>query len=248
MKIISIEPLTLIRSNYPSTMFWNKVAKKEVFDFKEKFCDENIIIINAIKKNLLGFFKSPILDVGAGTGDIAYKALANKSVLLIDVNRASKHDYPCRVGHSRKKVDFFDFQPSKKINTLLISHTLQFIDDDIQKLNEKIKALNPEYIITVLNANDDFMGDLIQWGKENFPVANPEIRIDGFPLGYKLVKTLPFKATLKCPDFESLAKQVSYLLLIDIKKAQKSLTPFLKRHLREPSFIFNQSIDVYHKL
>ena len=60
----------------------NRVAKKEVFDFKEQYCNENEIIIEIIRKELLQYFKPTILDVGSGIGDIAFKALKGKKTIL----------------------------------------------------------------------------------------------------------------------------------------------------------------------
>lgn len=225
----------------------NKVPKKKVFDFKEQYCNENEIIVEIIKKELLQYFKAPILDVGSGIGDIAFKALKNKKTVLIDINAISKHDYPCRLEHVREKVNFYDYKPKEKINTLFISHTLQFIDDDINELNKKINKLNPEFVITVLNSNNDFMGEIIKWTDENYVNSNPELRIQNFPNGYNLIKTVPFKAEIKCNDFKTLAKQVSYLMLIDLKEKETELIDFLKEKLETPNFIFNQSIDVYQK-
>ncbi len=225
----------------------NSIAKKEVFDFKEQYCNENQIIIDIIIKDLLQYFTPPILDVGSGIGDIAFKALKNKKTILIDVNAISKHDYPCRPEHVRKKADFLEFHSKEKINTIFISHTLQFIDDDIEELNFKVAELNPENIITVLNSNNDFMGELIEWTNDNYSVSNPEVRLKNFPKGYNLIKTIPFKAEIKCSDFKTLAKQVSYLMLIDIEEKEDRLISFLKNKLNEPKFIFNQTIDVHHK-
>lgn len=248
MKTIMTRTQTLTLSKSLNQVQINSIAKKEVFDFKEQYCNENEIIIQVITKELLQYFKPPILDVGSGIGDIAFKALKNKKTLLIDVNAISKHDYPCRPEHIRKKADFFEFRSKEKINTLFISHTLQFIDDDIVELNNKVAELNPENVITVLNSNNDFMGELIEWTNENYTVSNPEVRLKDFPLGYNLIKTIPFKAEIKCNDFKMLAKQVSYLMLIDIEEKENDLMSFLKKKLSEPKFIFNQTIDVYHKI
>lgn len=239
---------TLTLSKSLSPMQINSVAKKEVFDFKEQYCNENEIIIEIIRKELLQYFKPTILDVGSGIGDIAFKALKGKKTILIDVNAISKHDYPCRPEHIRKKADFLEFSSKEKINTIFISHTLQFIDDDIDELNDKIQELDAENVITVLNANDDFMGELIEWTNENYTVSNPEIRIKNFPKGYNLIKSVPFKAEIRCKDFKTLAKQVSYLMLIDIEQKENELIDFLKSKLKTPEFIFNQSIDVHHRI
>lgn len=226
----------------------NKIATQEVFDFKEQHCNENEIIIDIVKNDLIHYFKPPILDVGSGIGDISYRALKRKKTILLDVNAISKHDYPCRPEHVRKKGDFFEFKTREKINTVFISHTLQFVDGDIDELNKKIRELDAENIVTVLNTNDDFMGEIIEWTKENYSVSNPEVRIKNFPQGYNLIKTVPFRAEVRCEDFSTLAKQVSYLMLIDVKEKEYELIDFLKSNLKTPDFIFNQSVDVHHRV
>lgn len=226
----------------------NRVKKKEVFDFKEQYCNENEIIIEIIRKKLFKYFKPTILDVGSGIGDIAFRALKGKKTILIDINAISKHDYPCRPEHVRKKADFLKFKTKEKINTVLISHTLQFIDDDIDELNDKIEELDAEYVITVLNSNNDFMGEILEWTNINYKVSNPEIRIENFPKDYNLIKSVPFQAEINCKDFKTLAKQVSYLMLIDLEQKESELIQFLKSKLKKPEFIFNQSIDVHHRI
>jgi hypothetical protein len=227
--------------------FRNRIAKKDVFDFKENYCDENETIARILKDDLQQYMIAPILDVGAGIGDIAFKALAGKKVIMIDVNNISRRDYPCRPEHQRKKCDFFEFKTKEQINTMLISHTLQFLDDNMDKLNKKIQELLPKNIVIVLNNNKDFMGELIVWSEDNFEKPNPEVRIKGFLPEYHLIKTVPFSATLKCPDFKTLAKQVSYLMLINLNDKEDLLMSFLKKNLPQPEFTFNQSIDLYHR-
>lgn len=226
----------------------NNIAKKEVFDFKEQHCNENEIIVEIIRKELLPYFRPPILDVGSGIGDIAYRSLKRKKTILLDVNPISKHDYPCRPEHIRRRADFFEFRTKEKINTVFISHTLQFIDDDIDGLSEEIRRLNAENVITVLNMNDDFLGELIEWTSQNVAISNPEIRIKGFPKGYNLIKSVPFRAEVRCDDFSTLAKQVSYLMMIDIEDYEKELLNFLQSRLNTPDFVFNQSIEVYRRI
>ena len=149
----------------------------QVSDFKEKYCNENEIIIKLLRHDLKPYLKSPILDVGAGIGDIAFKALADYEVIMIDINYDSDYDYPCNSKHHRINGNFFDYTNSEIINTVLISHTLQFIDDDLEKLNNKITDLSPECIILVLNANDDFLGEIIKWSKKRFNKINPEQKL-----------------------------------------------------------------------
>lgn len=239
---------TLVLSSYLRLSMKSGVSAIEVFDFKENWCDENKIIAGLIRKKAAKYFVPPILDVGAGLGDIAYNAFADKKAICIDVNKIWEADCPLSQNHERKQVDFFDYKPDEQINTLFISHTLQFIDEDIGKLNKKIKEINPAYVILVMNDNTDFMGTLIEWAKKNFEDSNPEVHIAGFPQGYNLVKRIPFKATLRCKDFDKLAKQIGYLMVVDLKETIKGLKVFLKQQLnKEPRFTFKQTIEIYQR-
>lgn len=227
----------------------NTITKREVFSFKEKYCNENELVIDLIRNELDPFFVEPILDVGAGIGDISYLALSHKTVLLLDINQISNEEYPCSIKHVRITEDLFDFESIIAVRTLFISHVLQFLDEDIQKLNTKIVELNPQTIILILNSNDDFMGDLIAWTEKNFESSNPERSIEGFPKGYKLIKEVPFQSLLSCPNYEVLAEQISYLMLIDLSISEKyeALLTFLKNRMNTPEFTINQSIKIYKR-
>lgn len=238
---------TLALSNYLRQAMKSGVSKIEVFDFKENWCNENKIIAKLIREKANKYFVEPILDVGAGLGDIAYNAFPEKEAICIDVNKITEGEFPLSENHKRKQIDFFDYKPSKQIKTVFISHTLQFIDEDTEKLNEKIKEINPDFVIMVLNDNTDFMGEIIDWTESNFENANPEIKISGFPKGYSLKKRIPFKAKLHCPDFDKLAKQIGYLMVVDLNETAEQLKEFLKSKLRKAEFSFKQSIEIYKR-
>jgi hypothetical protein len=224
-----------------------KVTENDVAFFKESMCNENTIIIDIICNELQNVFIPPILDVGYGIGDLAYFSLENKEVIGIDVNELNKDKYPIRNNHKRVKSDFFEYNLTKKINTLFISHTLQFIQNDIKKLNNKIAQINSKNIILVANRNDDFLGEVIKWVFEKFGNASPELRIKRFPVNYKLTKKIPFIANLKCSNFKILAEQISYLMLIDINKREQEVITFLKQNLKKPEFTINQDILIYER-
>lgn len=225
----------------------NAIANREVFEFKEMYCNENSIIIQLIKDRVAHLIESPVLDVGAGIGDIAYYAFSGLDVTMIDINPPSSFDYKCHNNHKRLVVDFFNYETDSKIATLFISHTLQFIDDDLGRLNDKVRELSPKWIVLVANANNDFIGDLIDWTDMHFENPNPERTINGFPCGYDLIKSEPFSAAVKCPSFECLADQVSYLMLIDLATKRQALINFLKSRLENPEFSFKQTINIYQQ-
>ena len=223
----------------------DRVLYNDVLDFKTNYCNENTIIPELLKEKAEQYLVAPILDCGAGLGDIANKAFPNKEAILLDVNPIDDSELQISPLHNVVVQSIFDYSPTSQINTLFICHTLQFIDSDIERLNTQIKILNPEYIIIVLNENDDIMGELINWTKENYQVFNPEEKIEGFPVGYKCIERIPFKAKVSCETHEQLAKQISYLMMIDLSETGNDLEIYLQNKLPEPSFIFNQVIEIY---
>lgn len=234
----------LTLSSYHSQSLRNNVSKLEVRNFKVKWCNENKIIADILRSNLNEYLKAPILDIGAGLGDIAYIAFPQKTAVLLDVNKATDKDLPLSDRHIRVTSDFFDYKPDQKFNTLLMSHILQFIDDDIGLLNSKVLELGAKHIVIVINKNDGIMGEILYWTKHKTELSNPEEEIKGFPDRYTLEKDLSFSAELTCPTFQELARQISYLMVIDYKSVKSDLVSFLKTILEEPSFTINQSIKV----
>lgn len=234
-----------ILSSYLSQSLRYNVTKLEVRNFKVKWCNENKIITEILKSKLNETIEAPILDIGAGLGDIAYTAFPQKEAVLLDINKITDKDFPISVKHSRVYSNFFNYIPKQDFNTLLISHSLQFIDDDLEKLNFKIEEFKAKYIVVVINNNDGIMGEILSWINQKTDSSNPEVEIIGFPANYKLEKNVFFSANLICPTFQELAKQISYLMVIDYMSVKSDLVSFLKTKLEIPSFAINQSIKVY---
>ena len=224
-----------------------RASKEQVADFKMNWCNENEIIASLVRKRMYKHFISPVLDVGAGLGDIAYKALKGKDVICIDLNKITTSEYPLANGHTRLQKDFFEYKPEKKINTIFISHSLQYLDDNMEELNKKLKEIDAMNIIIVQNKNDDFIGKVVKWVMKNFSSYNPEVKIPGFPNNYRQIDSTTFKSVLTCDTFENLAEQISYLMEIDITEGTKrnELTIYLKKNMKKPIIEFNESIKTY---
>jgi len=222
------------------------IDSQDVKEFKD-VCNENYIIPKILKEKLSNYFLEPILDVGSGIGEIMTRAFPEKIVNHIDIDDFSR--FMISDHHSREIISFFDYKPKEKIGTMLMSHVLQFIDDDISELNKKISQISPEYLIDVANTNKDIMGDLLIWFKENIGKSNPEESIPGFPDGYELVQVEPFTAEVVLPDFDKLATQVSYLFDIELTSSQKEgLAEFLRSKCEKPTFTVDEEIRVYKKI
>lgn len=214
--------------------------------FKRKYCDENTIIARLLRDELKEWATDNILDAGCGMGDISAEAFNDRMVILLD--RLDYSSYPTATLHKRITMDFYDYSPDpdSPITTILFSHVMQFMDDDLEKLAAAVKKLSPRRVIMVTNINDGFMSDLIHWSRSALPGCNPEIDVAEFPSGFICEKEARFAARLACPDFGILAEQVCYLL--DIKAAGEELQRvfgFLRESLTEPHFQIHQRIRVF---
>jgi|SRR6185437_7294894 len=222
------------------------ISAQEVSEFKEKYCNENVIIAEILNSQLSSFLAPTILDVGAGLGDIAYNALQGKRAILLDVNQ----DYELsniRPQHKRITGSIFEYEPEEPIETVFISHTLQFLDESVENLNSKLNRIGAKNLILVTNTNMDFMGKIILWLEHVGIQANPEVALEGFPYGYSLKRRTPFTATITCPNFRILAMQISYLMLFNLEIIERELILFLQQSLTAPTFQINQTIDIYEK-
>jgi SAM-dependent methyltransferase len=220
------------------------IDEHSVTEFKAQYCDENPIIGKLLSERFGDWVEDPILDVGCGLGDIAAAAFPHHRVVLLD-----RLPYPGAadsLSHHRLTVDFFDFKPLDHFNTALFSHVTQFLDENPKELNARLHALRPSKVITVMNSNDGFFGDLLKWVKIHMPEANPEIEISGFPEGYQLDREEEFTATLSCPNFQVLTQQVCYLLDTVASAEQfEKLQAFLTGRLAKPVIPIHERIRGY---
>lgn len=221
------------------------ISLKQVHDFKQTYCLENLQIIEIIKKEL-SFFQSTILDVGCGLGDIAYLGLSRKKVILIDVLKNKELDFPLRARHERKKIGFYEFS-SKAISTIFISHTTQFIDSNPEKFKNKVLELNPKFLVLVLNQNEGVLGKIVEWIEQNFPNSHPEKNRGIVPDSFQLSKQSFFNAGIVCSNFQELANQVAYMMMIPIDSKVSKIELHLKKVLAKPTLNFNQTIDIYER-
>lgn len=220
------------------------ISAENVVSFKENYCNEEGLIAQLLQQHLGHYLEEPILDVGSGTGNITATVFPDKEVIHIDPLDYSNRSLPPK--HRRCKADFFRFISPINIKTLLFSHVLQFIDDDRELLNKKIKSFAPSKIIFVINDNDDMMGKIVDWTTENFNSVNPEVAIPGVPDSHQLVEQVEFTAQVTCPDFTTLTQQVLYLVDAEASRDETlEVENFLRSNLQQPSFDINQTIQVY---
>ncbi len=225
------------------------ISSGDVEDFKTIYCDENKIIKDILRKEYIEYFQGTIVDVGGGTADILSDIIPEKEVIHLDVLDFSNTAIP---NHHRRIIgDFLNpdlITSLQPIDTLFMSHVIQFIDSDLQRLKLAIDLAGAQRIIMIEDVNDDFLGEVMRYSLENFNNANPEFKIKDFPYGYSLLKTTRFTAKLIASTFLELTRQCLYLMDLDhtddnLRKMQE----FLESRLNEPNFTINQEVNLYIK-
>lgn len=224
-----------------------KLTEQILNDFKTNICNENQIITEVLKEHFLKYFEEPIYDIGSGLGDISTKVVPDKKVIHIDTEVYSEDGLPEK--HSRVTGDFFHFIPEGEIGTLFMSHVLQYIHHDLDKLNRRITELNPTCIITVTNTNQGALGEFIQYFDDRNIAINPERNISNFPEGYTVIKKEIFTADVKAGSFEELVKQLLVVIIeaqLDEQQTYEFIE-FVKEKLQKPEFKLEEQIIVYGK-
>ena len=225
------------------------ISVDDVKDFKEIFSDENQLIKKIVQENYLDILKGRILDVGGGTADILSEIIPKETVTHLDILDFSSTPIP--ENHSRIQGDFLDEKTLDNIgrfDVLFMSHVHQFLDHNMEKLNRSIERANAESIIMVEDVNDDFLGEVMKFSLSRFENANPEVKLEGFPIGYTQTRSISFTGNVICSDFSALTKQCLYLM--DLPHSEENILAmkeFLESRLTKPAFTFHQEVNLYQK-
>lgn len=218
-----------------------------VTEFKVRYCDENHLIARLLRDRFRSFVRGPILDVGCGLGDLCAIAFPDVEAILLD-RLPFCECQPVSPLHHRIQMDFFDYllDERRSVGTLLLSHVLQYLDEDLEGLQQHVRHFKAQRLITVTNTNEGFMGDLLAWADVEMPSCNPERLLPCFPEGYRKERVEYFDATLACPDFAILSTQVAFIL--DVPRTPDALDAikrFIGRKLASPAFTIRQAISAY---
>ena len=179
--------------------------------FKRDLTDENRLIAEAIRAIMPANPGGVILDVGAGMGDIAAAAFPDRKTVLLDLLEFPDNGV---AQHRRHTGSFWDFKKDRhKIDVMILSHVLQYIDDDIPKLIERIDDLNPKNIVIVSNKATMFDIHVKKWLEYQNISSNPEYIISPCPLSkFKKSKELNISSEIYCSDFFQLASVLSEII------------------------------------
>lgn len=243
------------RFNRPAFKSQLNITPSGVESFKAS-CDENEIVKGILAEHCSEELRGKrILDIGGGTGDILGAEHVARDEEVIHLDRMDYSHIPMPETHSRIQGDFFDAALLKRItssapvDTVFMSHVMQYLDHDVPALSDGIRNINPRYVITVEDTNDDVLGKVLAFSKITFPECNGEEKVPGFPGGYSEKKSFPFVATLRADSFRSLAVQFLYLMdIVPTEERIAKMEVFVGTlNLPEPVVTINQSVNVFEK-
>jgi hypothetical protein len=226
------------------TNYWPGMA-----EFKKSLCDENTIISSILRDHCQPWLHEPILDVGAGLGDIAHIAFPEKKAFLLDCNAEIKTQ---NLNHTIVQGDFFSkAKDLGTLGTLVFSHSLQYLDNDWYVFSAYIDKLNPSTIIAVTNENSGIFGTIMKWAQHNIPRTNIETSEIKLSQNYKLAASFPFSATFRSPSFKIMAQEL-LAGIVDAPSTETSiraLEQHLKTTLENPILSIKQTVSCFdHKI
>ncbi len=224
-----------------------KLEKNELCGMKE-ISDEEGKIAEKLHQfqNKISF---PMLDIGSWSWKISSIAFWDKHIIHIDPLQFSDNDFKLPDNHTRILGDFFNYKNNDQIKTLLFCHSLQYIDyKGIETVVKKIKEINPEYVLLVINKNDWIVGESLRFFKENQRHENGERHFTEFPgKTFSLIDSSEVTGTFFCKDKKEATNTICRLLLDTMisNEQEEKMIRFLEEKTIQWSFDVNQDILLY---
>jgi len=191
----------------------SKLSPERLVEFKTGATDENAKIAAAIKDIMPPSQGGIIVDAGAGLGDIAAMAFPDRAADLVDILQFPANGVAL---HRTLQVDLFEYRldPAvSHIDVMLMSHVLQYVDDDPVSLQRCIERLAPRHVITVTNEDTDLNREIKNWYAQNEITENSEHDIDDIVLSrYDVVSSIKISGIIRAFDELALARFMSSMI------------------------------------
>jgi hypothetical protein len=207
----------------------DEIPYKDALASFKRDCDE----INVIAKLLCEQFSSdlaePLLDVGAGSGELVSLAFPDLAAVLIDID-----DYgtPANPKHKRIIGDFLHADLSTvQPRTILFCHSATYVGIDAKKFSKKLVDSGAEIALVVSNENGGVLGEIVDL-LQNMPIDFSFPFHVPMPRG-KLERKVPFSAKLTCADIHTMAEHIVRVVL-DLPSTSPALSA-VDQHLRSLS-------------
>jgi len=202
----------------------SNLTANRLLQFKGDINNENQLISEALRTILPAARGGILLDVGAGLGDIAMRAFPDREAVLVDILDFPRAESP---RHQRHTIDFFDLErPVRPIDVMLLSHVLQYLDDDVDRLVDKVRSMAPEVIILVSNRPTKLHLKIDRWFAARGIAHNAEQFFPNCPLGgYQRERRIELTSCIQCSGINELAQQLSSMIY-DVELEPEALTAF----------------------
>ena len=198
----------------------SSLTPNRILQFKGEMNNENRLISEALRGLLPPAGDGIVLDVGAGLGDIAATAFADRKAVLIDILDFGNAVCP---QHSRETIDFFEWEPdAEQVDLMLMSHVLQYLDEDLGRLIGKVQAIAPAHIVTIANRPTKLHFRILEWFGERGIAQNSEQFFRNCGLeGYSCSANSSISSTLRCINVRELARQLTSMIYdVDLDRSQ----------------------------
>jgi hypothetical protein len=220
------------------------VPYKEALAAFRRDCDEMNLIVQLLQQRFHSALVGPILDVGAGSGEVAALAFPNETAMLLDHESYAPSANP---NHTRITRDFssLDFG-SLKPKTIFFCHSSNyFLRDDAETTSERLVRSGVKTVLLVSNEPEGIMKEIVDRLRssgmkipEPFHIAIP---------GLTLKKRECFGARLATPDFKTMATHLVRIIfdLEDIR-VESLVEEQLRSRLDGPDICIPEAIYWYH--
>ncbi|MGE0371678.1 MAG: hypothetical protein AB7Q01_07295 [Gammaproteobacteria bacterium] len=206
---------------------------------------EQGLIASHLRDPLAEHLCDPVLDVGCGTGEVAFKGLSRLRVTLLDCSVVPQWVAP---GHAVLTEDFWNLssEDAGRWRTALFSHSLQYLDEDLNELIDQIRSLRLQRIIVVRNSPAPLFHSVREWLTDLGLEANPELDQYPWPRTWTLRAQSSFSSELVCQNWSEFARQFCGVVM-DVwpDEAQiATLAGKLATLRKEPRITWEQVIEV----
>jgi hypothetical protein len=187
----------------------DQIPYSEALAAFKRDCNENAVIAGLLREQFRGELIEPVLDVGAGSGELATLAFPDLTAILLDLEA---YDTPASSLHKRRTGDFMrlDFTALKP-NTIIFCHSATYFGLDMQTFGSQLIESGARVALIISNENTGILKDIADQLR-----TIPICFVDPFhvsPLRATLERKVSFSAQLACADFYTMAKHVVRVML-----------------------------------
>jgi hypothetical protein len=172
-------------------------------------CNENRLIARLLRDRLNEYLLEPVLDVGAGSGELASLAFPDRASVLLDVDRykPSANVRHARITGDFARTDLAGLHPK----SILFCHSMNALAHDVGGFSRRLVSSGAKAAIIVSNEETGILKQMTDWLSTMLSDVNTPFHI---PLAHvRLEKKQIFSARISCADFHTMTGHFVRVLL-----------------------------------